>query len=197
MGNEFRAWVLRANLTGFRAGCKLLLSDVPNFGDLVKVQVHAGFVIFGLIYDVTIGDDLVMRQLILADALEPEMIMDQRENRLAPIELSVLSVGYLLDGKIIHHGVPLQPASNLDSMVVCHEAELRVFTDNLAYLGLLLNTPQMPVDELLVVMLRRAAAVRPPEERYQFLVTAGLELARMLRSDLERLERILKRIRPS
>ncbi len=80
--NNFTAWVLRASLVGFTAGCKLLLQDVPHFGDLVKVRANGTFNLFGLIYDVTVQDDPLVRQLILADVLEPELVLDQRENRL-------------------------------------------------------------------------------------------------------------------
>lgn len=195
MRNEFRAWVLRANLTGFTAGCRLLLRDVPHFGDLVKVRLHPDFDLFGLIYEVNVRDDPVVRQLVLADTLEPELILDQRENRLAPIELGVLTVGYRLDGCIIQ-GLPPQPPINLDSLTICNGTELLEFTQNLTYLHLILNVTQIPSDELLVVSLQRAAEARLPELRYRFLVEAGQGIARLLRNDLGRLEGILKRIRP-
>lgn len=193
--NNFTAWVLRASLVGFTAGCKLLLQDVPHFGDLVKVRANGTLNLFGLIYDVTVQDDLMVRQLILADVLEPELVLDQRENRLAPIELSVLTVGCLINGQI-NQGLPPQPPISLDSLAICDETELRAFTSDLAYLRLILNAPRIPTDELLVVNLNRAAAVRPPEARYPFLVEAGRELACFLGYDLVRLNALLKRIKP-
>jgi hypothetical protein len=168
---------------------------VPHFGDLVKVQANGTFNLFGLIYDMTVQDDLMARQLILADVLEPELVLDQRENRLAPIELSILTVGCLLDGKIIQ-GLPPQPPISLDSLIVCDEAELRAFTSDLAYLRLILNAVRIPTDELLVVNLNRAAATRPPELRYRFLIEGGRELAHLLGSDLVRLNALLQRIKP-
>lgn len=195
MKNEFRAWVLRASLIGFTAGCRLLLRDVPHFGDLVKVQLHPDFDLFGLIYEVNVRDDPVVRQLVLADVLEPELVLDQRENRLAPIELNVLAVGYALEGRI-SKGLAPQPAINLDALIICSETDLREFTQNLLHLSVILNSPQIPADELVVSHLRQAAAVRLPETRYRFLVEAGRELARLLASDLSRLEGILKRIKP-
>jgi hypothetical protein len=62
--NKFTAWVLRASLVGFTAGCKLLLQDVPHFGDLVRVTANGTFNLFGLIYDVIVQDDPLVRQLI-------------------------------------------------------------------------------------------------------------------------------------
>ena len=195
MKGDFRAWILRAGAAGFTAGCRSLLQDVPRLGDLVEAR--SNFSLFGLIYDVTIQDDPVVRQLVLADVLEPELILDQRENRLVPIELHVLSVGYRLsdNGEIVQ-GLPPQPPASLDALRVCDEAELRAFTGSLAYLQRVLNTSQVQADELLAVHLARAAAARAPEARYQFLLGAGRELARLLSSDLVRLECLLKRIRP-
>lgn len=97
--------------------------------------------------------------------------------------MSVLTVGCLLNGKIIQ-GLPPQPPVNLDSLVVCDEAELRAFTDDLTYLRLVLNTTRVPTDELLVVNLTHAAATRLSEVHYRFLVEAGRELAHLLGSDL-------------
>lgn len=156
--------------------------------------MHEGFDLYGLVYDVNVFDDPMVRQLVLADVLERETILDQRLNRLAPIELSILTIGYSRDGKIIH-SLPPQPPVNLDSLIVCTEAELQAFTENLTYLRLVLNTPHIPADELLVVNLIRAAGTRPLEWRYPFLLKAGRELARLLNADLMRLESILKRIR--
>lgn len=196
MNSDFKAWILRASAAGFTAGCRILLQDVPRFGDLVQIQSSA--TLFGLIYDVTIQDDPVVRQLVLADVLETEVILDQRENRLVPIELHVLSIGYRLNGsgKMVQ-GLPPQPPTSLDALRVCHEDELRAFTGSLTYLQLVLSTPQVPVDELLAAHLIQAAAVRGPEARYPFLLGAGRELARLLGADLVRLERLLKRIRPA
>lgn len=195
MRNEFRAWVLRATLTGFTAGCRLLLPEVPHFGDLVKVRLHPGLELFGLIYEVRVDDDPAVRQLILADVLEREAILDQRENRLVPIELSILTLGYSREGRIIH-GLPPQPPVNLDFLIRCDQSELRTFSASLSYLALIVNASHLPADELVIVHLRAAAEARPPEVRYRFLVEAGRQLARLLAANLTRLEAILTRIRP-
>lgn len=123
-------------------------------------------------------------------------MLDQRENHLAPIELSVLTIGYLLEEKIIQ-GLPPQPPIDLDSLMVCDEGELRAFTDDLSDLRLVLKAMEVPTDELLVVNLTQAAATRLPEMRYPFLVEVGRELARLLDYDLGRLDTLLRRIRPS
>lgn len=188
-------WVLRASTIGFAVGCRVLQPDVPRFGDLVKVAVSDGLNIFGLIYDVTVRDDPAVRQLILAGEMEQEAMMDQRENRLVPIEISVLVVGYQ-QGKNTVQGLPPRPPVSLDTLDLCDDADIRAFTRELGYLRLILSAPQLPTDELIIANLLRAANAQAPEIRRQFLINAGRELARLLSFDLVRLDGILKRIRP-
>jgi hypothetical protein len=189
-------WVLRASTVGFVVGCRVLQPSVPQFGDLVKVPLPDEIDIFGLIYNVQVQDDPAVRQLILVGDMEPEAILDQRENRLVPIEISVLVVGYQWQKRIIQ-GLPPQPPLSLDMLILCDDTDLQTFTSNLDYLRLVLNSPQIPADEVLITNLRRVAAAYPPELRYQFLLNAGRELARLLNFDLVRLDSILRRIKPA
>jgi len=188
-------WVLRSSTIGFAVGCRVLEPSVPQFGDLVKVQLQDDTHIFGLIYDVQVEDDLAVRQLILAGEMEQEAILDQRQNRLVPIEISVLIIGYQQHETIVQ-GLPPQPPLSLDMLILGAEKDIRAFTDQLDYLRLVLNAPQVPADELLIAPLRRAAAAHPLDSRRQFLVEAGRELARLLSFDMVRLDGILRRIRP-
>ncbi|MCB0191871.1 MAG: hypothetical protein KDJ65_08005 [Anaerolineae bacterium] len=188
-------WVLRASTVGFTVGCRVLQPTTPHFGDLVKVPVADDVSVFGLIYNVQVQDDPAVRQLILVGEMETEAILDQRENRLVPIEVSVLVVGYQR-GKQIYQGLPPQPPLSLDTLILCSDADIRAFTQTLDYFRLVLNSAQIPADEVLVTNLRRAAEVYPPETRRQFLIGAGRELARLLSFDLVRLDNILRRIRP-
>ena len=195
-------WVLRASSVGFAVGCRVLQpatpeAPMPQFGDLVKVPLSNSddTYVFGLIYDVQVPDDPSVRQLILTGEMEPEVMRDQRENRLVPIEVSVLVVGYQRQ-KRIFQGLPPQPPISLDSLIMCDDEDIRAFTNHLDYLRLTLNSAQIPADELVIANLRRAAQVRSPETQRQFLVRAGRELARLLSADLIRLDNILRRIRP-
>ncbi len=188
-------WVLRASTVGFAVGCRILQPNTPHFGDLVKVPGQPnGIDVFGLIYNVEVRDDPAVRQLILVGEMEPEAVLDQRENRLVPIELSVLAVGYQ-QGKTMIQGLPPQPPLSLDTLTVSEELEVVRFTENLDYLRLVLNSAQIPSDELLVANLRRATLARSPDQQYPFLLRAGRELARLLNTDLTRLEAILHRLK--
>ena len=193
--------LLRSSTTGFVFGCLVPEPDVPRFGDFVKAPVQRGRAhVIGLIYNLVIEDDPFVRQMVATRDLDEAYILDQRENRQVPIEVSVLSVGYDSGGAdgsgAIASGLPPQPPVTLDSIWPCRPAEVLACTASLDYLRLILNSPEAPADELLVVSLRNAAAARPPEDQPAFLRSAGRALARLLSRDLPRLENVLRRIRP-
>jgi len=185
--------VLRSSTASFTIGTKTLATDVPRFGGFVKVAAPDGCDIIGLIYDVVIDDDLFARQLIGADVGE-EYIADQRQNRQVPIEISVLVVGHVCDGKM-HHYLPPQPPISLDQIMTCSRDEIIRFTDEFTYFRTVLDAKEARSDELLAASLRHAAEARESTGR-DFLVQAGRELSRLLAFDAVRLEGLLRRIKP-
>ena len=83
--------------------------------------------IYGLIYNMSIDDDPLVRRLVLAENPAPSVIEDQRNNRLLPIEMSVLAVGYQLNGSV-KHGLPPRPPLNLDPVeLVTAQDDIRDF----------------------------------------------------------------------
>jgi hypothetical protein len=69
------------------------------------------------------------------------------------------------------------------------------FTAQFDYFRLILDNRDLPADELLAANLRQAATARG-DGGHGFLVDAGRELTRLLPMDLQRLDAILRRIRP-
>jgi len=188
--------VLRASTRSFVIGCAVMRPDIPAFGSFAWAEGLApGSAIYGLIYDVSVEDDAFVRQFISANPSE-EAVLDQRENRQIPIEVSVLATG-CGDGDHIYHRLPPQPPVTLDWLYQCSREEVCAFTAKLDYFRLVLETREIPADELLAASLRSAAAARPVEERERFLIDAGRELARLLASDPTRLEGLLRRLRPT
>ena len=190
--------LLRSSTTGYVFGCSVPEPDVPRFGDFVKAPAQRGRTnVIGLIYDIVIEDDPFVRQMVATRDLDEAYILDQRENRQVPIEVSVLSIGYYAEGgQGITCGLPPQPPVTLDSIRPCAAAEMLDCTTSFDYLRLILNSPEAPADELMVVSLRNASAARPPGDRMLFMRSAGRELARLMSRDLPRLENLLRRIRP-
>jgi len=187
--------VLRASTQGFVIGCQVRQLSTPSFGCLVKAQpADAREAIFGLIYNMNVDDDPLVRRLILAESQPEAVINDQRQNRLLPIEMSVLAVGYSRDGRF-YHGLPPRPPLNLDPVVLCLDTpEIVRFTDRLGYLRLILRAADLgvPVDQLLVAHLQDIYRLRGYEVDWAIRVIN--EVIELLRNDYETLVPVLEAI---
>ena len=184
-----------AGTQGFTIGCQVRQLSGPSFGCLVKAQpVDAREAIFGLIYNMAVDDDPLVRRLILADNQPEAVINDQRQNRLLPIEMSVLAVGYCRDGRF-YHGLPPRPPLNLDPVLLClDKAEIVRFTDRLGYLRLILRGKELgvPVDQLLVAHLQDVYRLRGYDADWAVAVIA--EVIELLRNDYATLVPVLEAI---
>ena len=81
----------------------------------------------------------------------------------------------------------------LDWLYQCSNEEVLAFTTRFDYFRLVLESRDVPADELLAASLRAGSAARPQRERQAFLIEAGRELARLLANDPVRLEGLLRR----
>nr|MBP6788045.1 hypothetical protein [Promineifilum sp.] len=115
-------------------------------------------------------------------------------NRLLPIEMSVLAVGYCRDGRF-YHGLPPRPPLNLDPVLLClDKAEIVRFTDRLGYLRLILRGKELgvPVDQLLVAHLQDVYRLRGYDADWAVAVIA--EVIELLRNDYATLVPVLEAI---
>ena len=55
--------LLRAGTTGFVAGCSVSQAETPAFGTLVRAPLDKDYSVYGLIHDIHIDDDGLVRQL--------------------------------------------------------------------------------------------------------------------------------------
>jgi hypothetical protein len=85
---------------------------------------------------------------------------------------------------------------SLCEVELCSADEVYAFTQRCDYFRLVLNAKEVPSDELIAAALRWAAFAYPQEERYEFLVRCGRNLAGLLSHDLKRLSHVLALIRP-
>jgi hypothetical protein len=61
--------VLRASTSGFAVGCRVNQLSFPGFGSLVRAQpIGAGEVVYGIIYDINIDDDQLIRRLVMVES---------------------------------------------------------------------------------------------------------------------------------
>ena len=184
--------LLRAGTTGFVVGCRVAQIDAPSFGALVRVALDGDYQVFGLIHDIHIDDDGLVRQLVTAEGVEDAIIADNRVNRNVPLELSVLTVGYKLDGKVSHL-LPPRPPLSLDVIYLCTPDEVRQFTSSgrFGYFRHLLRASDLPVGELLAAHIQQAGAAHAEAGNEEWKNAATQELITLLRDDYAMLMSVL------
>jgi hypothetical protein len=189
--------VLRASTTGFVCGTRSQDIIHPTFGAFVRTRhgQASDIDVIGLIHAISIDDDPLVRQLILANNTTAAAERDQRENRMVPVEISVVNVGYVQADRV-YHNLPPRPPLSLDTVQLCDDDTVRRFTERLDFLRLVLNTTEAPNEELLAAALLQAARTRPVDEGRDFLIAAGRRLAGLLSYDLPRLQHLLRLINP-
>jgi len=184
--------VTRCSIQGFAGGIRMTEPDMPAFGALCRTPAQAGrSQVIGLIYEISIEDDDLARQLAASDEPQEEIRLDQQFVRPIPIEIRALSLGYH-DGAGYVYDLPPQPPNTLANIYALTAEEVRRFTASFDYLPLVLAAPQLPTDSLLVAAFRLAAQARPEAEQRAFLVAAGRECARLLARDLPRLNNLVR-----
>jgi hypothetical protein len=184
--------VTRCSIQGFAGGIRMTEPDMPAFGALCRAPAQGGrSQVIGLIYEISIEDDDLARQLAASDVPREEIRLDQQFVRPIPIEIRALSVGYH-DGDGYIYDLPPQPPNTLADILSLPPDEVRQFTASLDFLPLVLAAPQLPTDSLLAAAFRLAAQARPESERRAFMVSAGRECARLLSSDLSRVHNLVR-----
>jgi hypothetical protein len=184
--------LLRAGTTGFVVGCRVSQLDSPLFGGLVRAPLGAGYQVYGIIHDIHIDDDGIVRQLVTADNIDDAVIADNRINRNVPVEISVLTVGYQENGQI-KHLLPPRPPLSLDVIYQCSETELRQFTSTgrFGYFRHILRAQDAPIGELLAAHLEQAKAAHKSAGDSNWVNAATQELITLLRDDYPRLMSVL------
>ena len=181
--------LLRSGTSGFVAGCSVSQLDAPIFGGLVRAPLGNGYQVYGIIYDIHIDDDGLVRQLVTAGNVSPEVIADNRERRIVPVEMSVLTVGYELDGKISHL-LPPRPPLSLDVIYRCDDADLMRFTGagRFGYFRHILRAQDAPIGELLAAHVQQAGAA---QKNADWRERAIKEIITLLRDDYPTLMSVL------
>jgi hypothetical protein len=179
--------LLRAGTTGFIAGCRVNQLDAPSFGALVRAPLTETYQIFGIIYDIHIDDDGLVRQLVTADNVSEAVMHDNRVNRIVPVEMSVLAVGYEQDGKIFHL-LPPRPPLSLDVIYLCDETDLARFTEKFGYFRHIVNNKEIPVGEVVAAHILQAQSAHKDKDWQD---RATQEVITLLRDDYPTLMSVL------
>ncbi len=181
--------LLRAGTTGFIAGCRVSQLTVPAFGALVRAPLGEGYQVFGLIHDIHIDDDGLVRQLVTSNNVSDDVMRDNRENRIVPVEMSVLAVGYEQEGKV-HHLLPPRPPLSLDVIYLCDDKDIARFTERFGYFRHILNGKDVPVGEVLAAHILQAGKARGVESG-KWIESATQEVITLLRDDYPTLMSVL------
>jgi hypothetical protein len=182
--------LLRSNTHGCVVGCHVSQPS-PAFGSMIYIPTETGRV-FGLVYDIHIDDDGLVRQLAAAGSVPDEVIFDNRTNRNVPVEMSILFIGYSIESKISHL-LPPRPPLSLDEMYVCNSKDLRNFT-NAGYFGYfrhIIYKQDIPVGELLSAHLRAVNAAQRDGGNPNWINEAIQEIIIILRDNHELMTSVL------
>lgn len=187
--------LLRAGTTGCVVGCRVEQLHAPAFGGMVRIPLEEGVNCYGLIHDIRIDDDGVVRQLVTAPEVAEDVILDNRQNRNVPLEISVIFIGYEKGG-LVSHLLPPRPPLSLDAIYVCGDAEIAHFTGagRFGYFRHVLRDPELPIGELLTAHLQQAALAHAQAGRKNWLRAATQELIVLLRDDYPTLMTVLSTV---
>jgi len=175
--------LLRSNTSACAIGCKLNQQSLPVFGEMLRIPLSNGLQIYGLVYEINIDDDGLVRQLVTAPEVSREVIEDNRQNRNMPVEMSVVFIGWERGGQVSHTRVPTPPLS-LDEIYPCTDDEIVHFLSGgrFGYLRSLLRNPELPSADLLTAHLRQVTRVRQ-ENGADWIETSLREVIALLKDD--------------
>jgi len=184
--------LLRAGTSGFVVGCRISQLEAPSFAGLVRVSLPNDYHVYGLIYDIHIDDDGLVRQLVTAENVDDGIIQDNRVNRNVPLEMSVLAVGYR-QGGVISHLLPPRPPLSLDAIYLCDAAEICEFTSagRFGYFRHVLRAADLPIGELLAAHVQQAYQAHAQTGNPAWKDAATQELITLLRDDYPTLMAVL------
>jgi hypothetical protein len=184
--------LLRANTRACVAGCQPA-QRFPAFGALVSIDLDENTSAYGLVADIHIDDDGLVRQLVTTPNISEAVIQDNRVNRNVPVELSILFVGHRSAG-VISHRLPPRPPLSLDRVRACGEGDICAFSGagRLGYLRFILDAQDFPAADLLAAHLLQAGRAQRDHGDSQWFAQAVDKVITQLRSDYDRLMPILE-----
>ncbi len=188
MSEKYIGRLLSASTRMCAAGCPAG-QPLPDFGTLVSIPLDDELKAYGLVTDIHIDDDGLVRQLAISGSIPTEVIEDNRVNRNVPVELSVLFIGHAR-GEHISHLLPPRPPLSLDSIYSCDNKEIARFTSagRLGYLRHILGTEDVPTADLLAAHLLQTGSIHADG---LWLRSAVQEIITLLRDDHATLSAVL------
>jgi hypothetical protein len=150
--------LLRSGVQGFDAGFSSFQNPIPEFGALVRADIENDLEVFGIIHNINVEDDGLVRQMVTTESIDPRTVADNRTNRNIPMEIGVLSVGYKKNGKIKHLLSPQIPQS-MTTIFLCSNEEICAFTNagRFGYFRHILRNKDLPISEIIAAHFEQAS----------------------------------------
>lgn len=187
---DYLGEVIESDTRGFTAEAKELYG-APDFGSLVKVE-YDGFTCYGIVYDVKTQGRDISRKPVAFGKTEEELMEEQPQvYALLGTWFSVLIIGYKRDGEYKGY-LPPKPPKIHSFVYNCTKGEIDEVSNNLNFLKTVLSDESLLGDELVAASLRFMAQFK--EDKTRFLIDAGKELVRLLKSEFDRYINIRRRI---
>jgi hypothetical protein len=180
--------ILRASAADCVVGCHTDQADIPAIGDMVQIPVPQDELIFGIITNIRVADDGLVRQLVTSSGIPEAVIQDNRRNRNVPLEMEVCFIGHTRQQQISHL-LPPRPPFSLDSMQLCDQPTIQQFLQagNFGYFRHLLRDKGPIFEEILVAHILNAQV----SQQSDWLAKAINELMILLRDDYDNLMKVL------
>ena len=185
---------IEAGTSSFTAQCYELYT-IPPLGSLVKT-ITGKIEIYGIVYHAATSGIDPGRKPIARGKDEPNEEAIYRINpqlqKLLKSEFSAVVAGFRQDNNRFNY-LPPQPARIHSFVYQCTGEEVKEYGNSLAFLSILLNSHlETSPEEFVAAALRQMSAER--EDRRDFLLAAGKELAVLLSGQYARLKIILERL---
>lgn len=185
-------YVLNADTLGCTAGCRMSQKTNPGFGEMVTIPAQNQITIYGIIANVHILDDGLVRQLTTTQPIEEQIILDNRDNRIIPLEFSIIFLGFSHQ-QHISHLLPPNPPLSLESVYPCPNEAILAFTTtgNGGYLRYIVADKGMLNFDLVAAHFRNMHALLAEEERKVWVEKSTHTLVHLYRNEYDTLSALL------
>ena len=193
MTQNIIGYTLNANTLGCTVGCRMHREQQPAFGDMIKIPLQDERIIYGVIANIQVLDDGLVRQLATTEPIQEEVIRDNRENRTVPLEFSILFLGFKEKDKIFHL-LPPNPPLSLETVYLCSDQEMIAFSHagNTGYTRYMIAEKDILNFELVTIHFRNIYILLAENEREAWLEKTTQTLVHLYRNDYETLCRLLQ-----
>lgn len=169
----------------------------PVFGSWVQVMQPDERTLFGLVSHVEMGSvEPGRRPMALGRSLDELRREMPQVLELIRTTFRAQVLAYQDQDGRIHQTLPPYPAKIHGFVEICPPNIVQRLGRPYDFLRTLTQNPdpEVPVDDLLVAVLRQIHSGHDGPERAQAIIEAGRVLSRLLRNDHERLQAILRRV---